>query len=106
MFSKSSRYFVCFALAVVCALGISSEAAFAQAGSQGTVQLTAVDSTGAVIPGAKLELVEKSTNSRREGMSESNGSYTFVGLPIGTYSLRVSKAGYSTQMLQTIVVQA
>lgn len=106
MFSKSGRYLVCFALAVVCALGICSVAAFAQAGSQGTVQLTAVDSTGAVIPGAKLELVEKSTNSRREGMSESNGSYTFVGLPIGMYSLKVSKTGYSTQLLQTIVVQA
>jgi hypothetical protein len=106
MFSKSGRRVVRLALAVACALGISSVPALAQAGSQGTILLTTADSSGAVIPGASLELVEQGTNSVRKAVSESNGIYSFVGLPIGTYSLKVSKQGYATQLFQTVVVQA
>lgn len=94
------------ALAIVCALSIPSLPAVSQAGSQGTVVITATDSTGAMVAGASLELVDRSTNSIRSGSSERTGSYTFVGLPIGTYSLKVSKPGYTTQLLQRIVVDA
>jgi len=106
MFSKSGNHFVCFVLAVACALGFFPVAALAQAGSQGKILLTATDPTGAVIPGASLELTEKTTNSARTAETESSGSYSFVGLPIGTYQLKISKAGYATQVFQTVVVQA
>lgn len=106
VFSGTFRQLARQVLEIACALGISSLPAFAQAGSQGTILLTATDTTGAVVPGAQLELTDKSTNSVREGVSERTGTYTFVGLPIGTYSLKVSKQGYATQVLQSIVVQA
>ena len=94
------------ALPIVCALSISCVPALSQAGSQGTVVVTATDSTGAVVPGASLELVDPSTNNVRTGASERTGNYTFVGLPIGTYNLKVSKPGYRTQQLQRIEVDA
>ncbi len=106
VFSGNFRQFVRLLLAIAFALGISSIPAFSQAGSQGTILLTATDSTGAVVPGAHLELMDRSTNSIREGVSERTGTYAFVGLPIGTYSLKVTKQGYATQLLQRIVVDA
>ncbi len=102
----TSRKYPWLALVITCVFSICSVPAFSQAGSQGTVLVTATDSTGAVVPGASLELTDRSTNSVRAGASARNGSYSFVGLPIGTYSLKVSKQGYATQLLQRIVVDA
>ncbi|HEY5215142.1 MAG TPA: TonB-dependent receptor [Acidobacteriaceae bacterium] len=101
-----SRNYPWVALMIACVLSIGAVPAFSQAGSQGTVLVTAADSTGAVVPGANLELTDRSTNSVRTGASARTGSYSFVGLPIGTYSLKVSKQGYATQLLQRIVVDA
>jgi hypothetical protein len=106
MFSKRYNSLVRFALAAVCALGLSVVPAFSQSGSQGSILLTATDSTGAVVPGAILELVNPGTNSVRKAESETSGTYSFVGMPIGTYNLKVSKQGYATQQLRGIVVEA
>src|SRR4051812_41346882 len=57
------RYFICLTVAFACMLGISSTAAYAQAGSQGKIVVTAADASGAVVPGATLELIEVGTNS-------------------------------------------
>ncbi|MEO6815631.1 MAG: carboxypeptidase-like regulatory domain-containing protein [Edaphobacter sp.] len=103
---KFDKYSVCLTLAIACAFSFSSMTALAQAGSQGTILLTTADSSGAVIPGANLELAEKATNSVRKANTESSGTYSFVGLPIGIYRLKISKPGYATQLFQTIVVQA
>jgi hypothetical protein len=85
---------------------MSSIAAYAQAGSQGKIVVTAADASGAVVPGATLELVEVGTNSTWRAQSESNGVYTFVDLPVGTYRLQVSGKGYATKVFQSVVVQA
>ena len=106
MFLKGNKYLVCFAVALACALGISSMPAFAQAGSQGKIVVTATDATGAVIAGAKLELVQANTNSTWQGLTESKGIYTFVDLPIGAYKLTVSMHGYATKIFPLIEVQA
>ena len=103
---KGRNYLVCFALAGACALGFSGIPAFSQAGSQGTIQLSTTDSTGAAVSGANLELVEPSTNNIRKAESERSGTYSFVGLPIGTYNLKISKQGFATQLLHGIVVEA
>lgn len=106
MLLKVSKYIVCFAIALVCALGMSSISAFAQAGSQGKIVVTATDATGAVIAGAKLELVQANTNSTWQGVTESSGIYTFVDLPIGSYKLSVSMRGYATKVFPAVEVQA
>jgi hypothetical protein len=103
---KIGRHLFCFAMAIACLFGINSIRAFAQAGSQGKILLSVNDSSGAAIPGAQLELVERSTNSIRSAKSESNGAYTFVAIPIGTYSVKISKPGYAAQQFETVVVEA
>lgn len=106
MIFKTGKRFHCLALAFACSLGICSVPAFSQAGSSGKILLTVDDSSGAAIPGASLELVERSTNSARSATSGHDGVYTFVGTPIGTYRLTVSKTGYATQQFETVVVEA
>src|SRR6266702_7106636 len=91
---------------LVVALALFSRTAAGQSGSQGTVVVTVNDPTGAVIPEAALTLVAQRTNDVRTAQTSRNGNYTFVGLPIGTYKLSVTKPGYSTKLYETVLVQA
>ncbi|MFZ0663723.1 MAG: carboxypeptidase regulatory-like domain-containing protein [Acidobacteriaceae bacterium] len=91
---------------LVAALVFPALPAFAQAGSQGSVVLTAEDTSGAVIPGASLTLVSRSTNDTRTATTRGDGTYTFVNLNIGTYELTIAKPGYATKVYSALVVQA
>lgn len=81
-------------------------AARAQQGTVGTVAVTVLDQSGAVVSGAQLELRDVSTNRVRSATTQSGGTYTFVGLSVGTYSLTVTKDGFQKQVFDSVVVQA
>ncbi len=77
-----------------------------QAGTQGTVTVTVTDASSAGIKGATLELTEIQTNAVRRSKTEGKGTFNFVGLPIGTYTLSVTQTGFATTVLDSVVVQA
>ncbi|PYT79485.1 MAG: carboxypeptidase regulatory-like domain-containing protein [Acidobacteria bacterium] len=79
---------------------------WAQMASQGTVTVTVVDPTGGAVQGAKLQLQELATNGIRESETQQVGSYNFVALPAGTYRLTVSKSGFQTEVLDSVIVQS
>src|SRR5579859_7183519 len=79
---------------------------WAQMAQQGTVTVSVVDPTGAAVQGAKLQLQDTGTNAVREAETQQVGSYTFVGLPAGTFRLTVTKSGFQTEVLDSVVVQA
>jgi len=54
------------------------------------------DKTGAVIPGARLELLSPETGLRREAQTAANGSYAFSLLPIGAYTVTATQGGFRT----------
>ena len=68
---------------------------FAQTNSA-TLRVTVSDPTGARVPEATLILEETSQGSRRETMTDSEGSVVFTNLNPSTYSLSVSKRGLQT----------
>jgi hypothetical protein len=74
--------------------------------SQGTVVVTVVDSSGAAVQGAKLNLQDAATNEVHEAETQQVGSYSFVALPAGTYKLAVSKPGFQSEVLDSVTVQA
>jgi len=78
----------------------------AQMTAQGTVTVAVVDATGGVVQGAKLELQDSATNEIRTAETQQAGGYSFVGLPAGTYKLTVTKAGFQTELLDSVTVQA
>ncbi|PYS61853.1 MAG: TonB-dependent receptor, partial [Acidobacteria bacterium] len=59
-----------------------------------TLTGTVTASTGAVIAGARVETVSSGTALRRETISGVNGAYELPGLPIGRYTVTISKAGF------------
>jgi Carboxypeptidase regulatory-like domain len=80
--------------------------ALGQSGNQGTIVVTAQDNSGAVIPGASVELVEARSNSVRKAETSDKGTYTFVNLNIGTYHLTISRPGYQTKIYDSVLVES
>jgi hypothetical protein len=104
-----SSYRILFCSLIVCLgilLGVSSPAAWGQQSTVGTVTVTVLDQSGAVVSGANLELRDLATNDVRTGTTQSAGTYSFVGLSVGTYSLTVSKAGFAKQVFDTVIVHS
>lgn len=75
----------------------------AQAGRGGLNGLV-TDSTGAVIPNAKVELLNNGTGVEQSTLTTSAGLYTFVSLNPGTYQVTVSMAGFETSTRKNIQV--
>ncbi len=88
------------------ALCLLTASCLAQNGSQGTINVTVLDSTGAVVGGADLHLKDATTNDTRTAVTGDRGGYTFVNLPIGIYALTVSKSGFDTTSLESVRASA
>ncbi len=56
---------------------------------------TVTDSSGAVMPGAKVTLTSSETGAQREGQSNESGIYEFTALLPGGYRLTVQKEGFA-----------
>lgn len=77
----------------------------AQMGSSGTINVIVLDSSGATVQGAKLVLQDLATNDIRSEVTHEVGASSFPTVPLGTYKLTVSKDGFETQVLSSVVVQ-
>ena len=69
-----------------------------------TVVGTVRDSSGAVVPGAKVTLTNRDTGVSVERMSDSNGSFEFFTVRIGTYLISAEKAGFSIAVIDDVQV--
>ena len=61
---------------------------------------TVTDSTGAIVVGASIEVVNTATGIAYHSTTDSSGSYRVTQLPPGTYTMAVSNSGFQTQKLQ------
>ena len=61
----------------------------------GSILGTISDSTGAVIPGAKVSLTNEGTNLTIMTTSKGDGTYIFTPVKIGTYSVTAEAAGFA-----------
>ncbi|PYQ21228.1 MAG: hypothetical protein DMF81_16045 [Acidobacteria bacterium] len=82
-----------FALATI--LVLSSSVGYGQV-DRANLNGTVTDSSGAVAAGARVELVSRETGLKRVVETGRTGVYSITGLPIGTYDLRISRAGFRT----------
>ncbi|HEX3878847.1 MAG TPA: carboxypeptidase regulatory-like domain-containing protein [Bryobacteraceae bacterium] len=67
--------------------------AFAQV-DRASLNGTVTDATGSAVPGAKVEAVSAATGLRRQTLSGAAGTYEIAGLPIGGYTVTVTKEGF------------
>jgi TonB-dependent receptor len=66
---------------------------------RGTIAGTVKDSTGAVLPGARVELQQKGPSA----VSDAQGQFIISNLPPGSYTLSVSYVGFSPLQLSATV---
>ncbi len=72
----------------------------------GGITGTVTDTSGAVLTDTLVTLVGDQTTLTRTQKTNSSGSYEFVNLPIGTYTLTFSHDGFESQKIPSILVQA
>ncbi|HEY2015169.1 MAG TPA: TonB-dependent receptor [Bryobacteraceae bacterium] len=75
------------------ALALFTVPALAQS-DRGTITGTIVDSSGAVVPGAKVVLSNSGTGVRQETSTTATGNYAIASLPAGRYTLSVEQPGF------------
>jgi len=66
---------------------------------------TVTDPTGAVVPGAKVRLIETTTNFARAGETNESGNYFFVNLDPGVYRVEVEHSGFNKAVRSGIELQ-
>ncbi|HLI34821.1 MAG TPA: carboxypeptidase regulatory-like domain-containing protein [Terriglobia bacterium] len=76
----------------------------AQVGTQGAIVGTVRDSSGAVIPGAKVTVIQLETGLKKSAITDAGGDFEIVALPIGPYSVTVSANGFKTWELERAVL--
>lgn len=78
------------------AFAASTSTLFAQSVVTGDVQGTITDPTGAVVPGAKVELKSSATGFDKAQTTGGNGEFRFSLLKPGAYTLTVSSSQFSS----------
>jgi hypothetical protein len=73
-----------------------------QAQYRGSLRGTVTDPTGAVVPGAKVTLLNPETNETKSAATDSNGIYTFTGLPVATYHVTVERQGFKKKDITAV----
>jgi len=72
----------------------------------GGITGTVTDKTGSVLPETTVTVVGDQTGLTRTQKTSATGSYDFVNLPIGTYTLTFTHEGFQTQKIPSVQVQA
>lgn len=87
---------------IVAVLGLvaCSSAIYGQSGA-GSIQGTVTDSTGAVIQGASIHIVNQATNVASDTKSNDVGFYVVPDLFVGTYSVTVTAPSMKTSVQVT-----
>src|SRR5260221_10338435 len=87
------------ALALCCALPLSAQVA------TGTINVTVVDGTGAVVPAANIKVSNKNTGLSRTGNTNERGELLIPFLPVGEYALSVESAGFKKTAISRVPLQ-
>ena len=92
-------------LAAVIAL-CSFSVAVVHAQGLGTIVGTVTDQSGAVIPNAKVKIVNEGTSASREVTTDAQGYFVFPSLQPSTYLLNVEASGFAKYLRRGITLQA
>ncbi|HUA86118.1 MAG TPA: carboxypeptidase regulatory-like domain-containing protein [Bryobacteraceae bacterium] len=72
----------------------------------GSISGIVKDPSGAVVPGAKIELANVALKTTFHAIADAQGFYSFPALPVGSYDLAITAAGFETQNKSNIAVDA
>jgi hypothetical protein len=99
LFTGAQRTLLLLLLLTIAWVGASAQ--IDRAELEGTVN----DSSGAVIRGARVQVLAADTGISQEQHTNSNGYYRFPGLAVGRYTVTVTVTGFKTHVIEQVVVQ-
>lgn len=95
-------FLLAFAFLVLCSVLVQSPRAVAQA--LGGVTGTVTDATGALVPGAQIEVTNEATGVMQKAISTQVGAFSVTALAPGSYTVHVSATGFSTILRHKVLV--
>lgn len=94
-----------FLISISTLLALSASRASAQ-DYRAKLTVTVTDTTGALVPGAILQLTRTSTGITAPAKTDATGTFIFQFLEPDTYSLKATAAGMSSAEITSIVLQS
>src|SRR5579862_4216994 len=91
------------ALGMILFVAISSTAWSAQLRT-GTITGTTRDASGAIVPGVTVTYKSEETGVTGSAVTGDLGNYNIQALPVGTYDLEASLAGFRTEVQKGVTV--
>jgi Carboxypeptidase regulatory-like domain len=73
---------------------------------RGAINGTVTDPSGAVVPGASVKATDTATGIVLDTTTTSDGQFSFQDLPLGSYKISVSIAGFSPATVEKVPVTA
>lgn len=70
-----------------------------------TLEGTVTDTSGGVVGGANVKVTAVATAQSQERTTNSNGHYRFPGLPVGFFTVEVSRHGFKTKLTKQVELQ-
>ena len=89
---------------MVLIVSIFASSIMVQAQFRASLRGTVSDSSGAVVPGAKVTLVNKDTNQALVSTSDDNGIYIFSALSPSPYRLTAERQGFQSKVLENVQI--
>src|SRR5258706_12621256 len=92
---------------IFCVLGLCAaliRPALGQVASSTTLVGTVTDSSGAVVPGARVVAVHDATKVAYKGQTSSTGNYTLPYVPVGTYTITVDANNFAKSVHTNVLV--
>lgn len=100
---EKSKRFVVPVLALAAFYLLACVPGYAQV-DEGGIRGTVRDSSGAIVPGAKVTLTNEGTSLSVETTTATDGNYAFTPIRIGTYTLQVEAQGFRKETQRHITV--
>lgn len=94
------------ALVALAALAISTAASAQGGGVTASLSGAVVDTSGAVLPGADIVVVNDATKSQFTAVTNAQGGFSIPSLDPGTYTVTVTMMGFKTKVLRDVVINA
>jgi hypothetical protein len=85
---------------------ILAASAMGQGITTGTITGTVTDPSGAVVPGAQIQITDLATGVKLDVRSGGDGSFKFFAVPIGTYRALITAGGFANEDVDNVQVVA
>jgi hypothetical protein len=72
--------------------------------TSGQISGNVIDQSGAAVPDVAIRVTQVGTNAERTVTTSQEGTYTITDLPIGTYRISATKAGFKEAVVENVTV--